>query len=84
MNILKNEEFFFSGRLIQGISQAKHTLAAKLTESNRETQEELTRQMEKCCKLATKMRIANHSTEFVNKVLENIRAGIPDGGIDNF
>lgn len=71
-------------RLIQGISQAKHTLAAKIAESNRETQEELTRQMEKCCKLATKMRIANHSTEFVNKVLENIRAGIPDGGIDNF
>ncbi|XP_011646112.1 CREB3 regulatory factor [Pogonomyrmex barbatus] len=71
-------------RLIQGISQAKHTLAAKLAESNPETQEELTRQMEKCCKLATKMRIANHSTEFVNKVLDNVRAGIPDGGIDNF
>jgi len=32
----------------------------------------------------TEMRIANHSTEFVNKVLDNIRAGIPDGGIDNF
>ncbi|KYN39924.1 hypothetical protein ALC56_05692 [Trachymyrmex septentrionalis] len=71
-------------RLIQGISQAKHTLAAKLTESNPDTQEELTRQMEKCCKLATKMRIANHSTDFVNKVLENIKEGIPDGGIDNF
>ncbi|XP_050460780.1 protein CREBRF homolog isoform X1 [Cataglyphis hispanica] len=71
-------------RLIQGISQAKHTLAAKLAESNPENQEELTRQMEKCCKLATKVRIANHSTEFVNKVLDNIRAGIPDGGIDNF
>ncbi|XP_072755234.1 uncharacterized protein Reptor isoform X2 [Anoplolepis gracilipes] len=71
-------------RLIHGISQAKHTLAAKLAESNPETQEELTRQMEKCCKLATKVRIANHSTEFVNKVLDNIKAGIPDGGIDNF
>ncbi|XP_020286952.1 protein CREBRF homolog isoform X2 [Pseudomyrmex gracilis] len=71
-------------RLIQGISQAKHTLAAKLAEPNPENQEELTRQMERYCKLATKMKIANHSTEFVNKVLENIRAGIPDGGIDNF
>ncbi|XP_070171255.1 protein CREBRF homolog isoform X2 [Polyergus mexicanus] len=71
-------------RLIQGISQAKHTLAAKLAESNPENQEELTRQMEKCCKLATKVRIANHSTEFVNKILDNIRAGVPDGGIDNF
>ncbi|XP_012228275.1 protein CREBRF homolog isoform X3 [Linepithema humile] len=73
-------------RLIQGISQAKHTLAAKLAESNPKNQEELTRQMEKCFKIATiaEMRIANFSTDFVNKVLENIRAGVPDGGIDNF
>ncbi|CAD1470280.1 unnamed protein product, partial [Heterotrigona itama] len=40
-------------RLIQGICQAKQTLAAKLTEPNPENQEDLTRQMEKCCKLAT-------------------------------
>ncbi|XP_011336884.1 protein CREBRF homolog isoform X2 [Ooceraea biroi] len=71
-------------RLIQGISQAKHMLAAKLAEHNPESQEELTRQMEKCCKLATKMRIASYSTDFVNKVLDNVRAGIPDGGIDTF
>lgn len=45
--------FFIIGRLIQGISQAKQTLAAKLTEPNPENQEELTRQMEKYCKLAT-------------------------------
>jgi len=32
----------------------------------------------------TEVRIANHSTEFVNKILENIKSGIPDGGIDNF
>ncbi|XP_017752749.1 PREDICTED: CREB3 regulatory factor isoform X2 [Eufriesea mexicana] len=71
-------------RLIQGISQAKQTLAAKLADPNPENQEELTRQMEKCCKLATKIRIANHSTEFVNRVLEKVRAGVPDGGIDDF
>lgn len=34
--------------------------------------------------IITEVRIANHSTEFVNKVLDNIRAGVPDGGIDNF
>lgn len=71
-------------RLIHGISQAKQTLAAKLTEPNPENQEELTRQMEKFCKLATKIRIANHSTEFVNKVLDKVKAGVPDGGIDDF
>ncbi|XP_031833290.1 repressed by TOR [Nomia melanderi] len=71
-------------RLIQGICQAKQTLAAKLAEPNPENQEELTRQMEKCCKLATKIRIANHSTEFVNRVLDKVRAGVVDGGIDEF
>lgn len=71
-------------RLIQGISQIKQTLAAKLTEPNPENQEELTRQMDKYCKLATKVRIANHSTEFVNKVLDKVRGGVPDGGIDDF
>ncbi|KAK2575708.1 hypothetical protein KPH14_012097 [Odynerus spinipes] len=71
-------------RLIHGISQVKQTLAAKLTEPNPENQEELTRQMEKFCKLATKIRIANHSTEFVNKVLDKVKAGVPDGGIDDF
>lgn len=71
-------------RLIQGIAQAKQTLAAKLTEPNPENQEELTRQMERCCKLATKIRIASHSTEFVNRVLDKVRAGVPDGGIDDF
>lgn len=32
----------------------------------------------------TEIRIASHSTEFVNKVLDKIRAGVPDGGIDDF
>lgn len=50
---IKKRIILFSGRLIHGISQAKHTLAAKLAESNPETQEELTRQMENCCKVAT-------------------------------
>ncbi|XP_015183480.1 PREDICTED: uncharacterized protein LOC107070102 isoform X2 [Polistes dominula] len=67
-------------RLIQGISQAKQTLAAKLTEPNPENQEELTRQMEKHCKLAT----TNHSTDFVNEVLKKVKAGVPDGGLDDF
>ncbi|XP_026675295.1 protein CREBRF homolog isoform X2 [Ceratina calcarata] len=71
-------------KLIHGIAQAKQTLAAKLTEPNPENQEELTRQMERCCKSATKIRIASHSTEFVNRVLDKVRAGVPDGGIDDF
>ncbi|XP_008202468.1 protein CREBRF homolog isoform X2 [Nasonia vitripennis] len=70
-------------RLIQGIVQAKQILAAKLSETNPEVQEELTRQMELVCKNAT-IKIANHSTEFVNTVLDKVKAGVPDGGIDEF
>ncbi|KAK0095214.1 hypothetical protein PV326_008944 [Microctonus aethiopoides] len=71
-------------RLISGIAQMKATLAAKLVELNPDNQEELTRQMDKIVKGATKIRIANHTTDFVNKILEKIRAGVPDGGIDDF
>ncbi|XP_057321876.1 protein CREBRF homolog [Microplitis mediator] len=71
-------------RLINGISQMKSILAAKLTESSPDNQEELTRQIDKICKFATKVRIANHSTEFVNKVLDKMKSGVPDGGIDDF
>ncbi|XP_044001274.1 protein CREBRF homolog isoform X1 [Aphidius gifuensis] len=71
-------------RLIYGIAQMKATLSAKASESNTETQEELTRQMDRICKVATKVRIANHSTDFVNKVLDKVKAGVPDGGIDEF
>lgn len=70
-------------RLIHGIAQMKATLSAKASESNEEKQEELTKQMDRICKVAT-MRIANHSTDFVNKVLDKVKAGVPDGGIDEF
>ncbi|XP_063978916.1 uncharacterized protein LOC135163420 isoform X2 [Diachasmimorpha longicaudata] len=71
-------------RLIHGISQMKNTLGKKLAERNAEHQEELTRQMDKIVKLATKVRIANHSTDFVNKVLDKVKSGVSDGGIDDF
>lgn len=69
-----------------------------------ENQEELTKQMEKICKIATsktslvifflhpkfilsfgfaEVRIATHSTDFVNKVLDKVKSGVPDGGIDD-
>ncbi|XP_025158511.1 protein CREBRF homolog isoform X1 [Harpegnathos saltator] len=71
-------------RLIQGISQVKNILSVKATEPlNPESQEEITRQLEKCCKVATKIRIANHSTEFVNRVLDKVRAGVHDGGLED-
>lgn len=32
----------------------------------------------------SEVRIASHSTDFVNKVLDKVRSGVPDGGIDEF
>ncbi|XP_011309610.1 uncharacterized protein REPTOR isoform X2 [Fopius arisanus] len=71
-------------RLIQGIAQMKGTLAKKLADPNVENQEDLTRQMDKIVKSATKVRIASHSTDFVNKVLDKVKSGVADGGIDDF
>jgi hypothetical protein len=42
-----------TGRLNAGISQLKQALAAKLTAENQESQEELTKHMEKVVKSAT-------------------------------
>jgi hypothetical protein len=32
----------------------------------------------------SEVKIANHSTEFVNKVLDKVKSGVLDGGIDDF
>lgn len=32
----------------------------------------------------SEVKIANHSTDFVNKVLDKVKSGIADGGIDDF
>jgi hypothetical protein len=47
--------FFFTvaGRLNAGISQIKQALAAKFTADNQESQEELTKHIEKALKSAT-------------------------------
>ena len=42
-----------TGRLNAGISQLKHALAAKFTAENQESQEELTKHIEKVVKSAT-------------------------------
>ncbi|XP_058800502.1 protein CREBRF homolog [Phymastichus coffea] len=71
-------------RLLHGIIQAKQLLASKLTEKDSDIQEELTKQMDQVCKNATKVKIASHTTEFVNKILEKTKVGVFDGSIDDF
>lgn len=69
-------------RLNAGIFQIKQALAAKCTTDDREKQEELTKHIDKIAKQATKLKIAGHTTEFVNKVLEKVKSGITNGGLD--
>ncbi|XP_044736249.1 protein CREBRF homolog isoform X1 [Chrysoperla carnea] len=71
-------------KLIHGIAQVKQILKLKFQETNAENQEEYSRQIEKLVKNATKVKIASHSTEYVNKVLERVKNGVPGGGIDEF
>ncbi|KAJ9596242.1 hypothetical protein L9F63_027135 [Diploptera punctata] len=69
-------------RLNAGILQIKQVLAAKFTTENQENQEELTKHIEKLVKNATKLKIAGHTTDFVNRVLERVKSGSPNGGLD--
>lgn len=67
-------------RLLNGITQAKQILAAKLTEQSPERQEELTINMEKILKTCSKVKIAGHTTEYVNKVLDKLKNGVTTTG----
>jgi hypothetical protein len=69
-------------RLNVGISQIRQALAAKFTAENQESQEELTKHMEKVVKSATKLKIAGHTTDFVNRVLDKVKSGVANGGLD--
>ncbi|KAK7864494.1 hypothetical protein R5R35_003113 [Gryllus longicercus] len=69
-------------RLNAGICQLKQVLVAKCTTDDPEKQEEFTKHIEKIVKQATKLKIAGHTTEFVNKVLEKVKSGAPSGGLD--
>lgn len=32
----------------------------------------------------SEVKIAGHSSEFVNRVLEKVKVGVPDGGLNDF
>lgn len=66
-------------RLINGLQQAKHILAAKLSEQSHDRQEELTMNLDKIYKNCT-IKIAGHTTEYVNKVLDKVRNGVHTTG----
>ncbi|KAH8383271.1 hypothetical protein KR009_007661 [Drosophila setifemur] len=71
-------------RLINGIAELKQALALKnRTKSLGESTEEVDQQIARIYATASSgIRIAGGSTDFVNKVLENMRGGMPNGGLE--
>ncbi|KAH8268683.1 hypothetical protein KR026_011685 [Drosophila bipectinata] len=71
-------------RLMSGIAELKQALALKhRTKSLGESTEEVDQQIARIYATASSgIRIAGGSTDFVNKVLENMRGGMPNGGLE--
>ncbi|XP_018332582.1 protein CREBRF homolog [Agrilus planipennis] len=69
-------------RLINAIIQVKRVIVVKLNEPVQENQEEYTRHLNKIVKAATKNKIAGESTEYVNRVLERVKGGMPSGVLE--
>ncbi|KAK9509164.1 hypothetical protein O3M35_006541 [Rhynocoris fuscipes] len=68
-------------RLINGIAQMKNLLVSRVSDNPPEPTE-VNKITEKIVKSATKVKIAGGTTEFVNKVLERVKQGVPNGGLD--
>lgn len=64
-------------RLMNGIYQLKQILVAKCNTAGTPTEnpEEYKQQLETLVQTSSKIKIAGNSTEFVNKMLENVRTG---------
>ncbi|CAH1119004.1 unnamed protein product [Phaedon cochleariae] len=62
-------------RFLNAIVQGKQILNNKLVETSQERQEDLTMNLEKLLKHCAKVRIAGHTTEYVNKVLDKLKNG---------
>ncbi|XP_037709735.1 protein CREBRF homolog [Drosophila subpulchrella] len=71
-------------RLINGIAELKQALVVKhRTKNLGEPTEEVDQQIARIYATASSgIRIAGGSTDFVNKVLENMRGGMPNGGLE--
>ncbi|CAO1417148.1 unnamed protein product [Diamesa serratosioi] len=70
-------------RLMNGICQIKQLVALKCSNS-KENQEEINQRIDQIVTKATVVKIAENSTEYVNRVLDRIKSGIPNGGLEDF
>ncbi|XP_077287517.1 repressed by TOR [Arctopsyche grandis] len=70
-------------QLMNGISYIKKLITKKITDPNI-TAPQYVSDIEKVVNSATKVQIAGNSSEFVNRVLDKVKSGVPDGGLHEF
>uniref|UniRef100_A0A1B6H0K4 BZIP domain-containing protein n=1 Tax=Cuerna arida TaxID=1464854 RepID=A0A1B6H0K4_9HEMI len=68
-------------RLLTGIHQMKQVLVARCVNDQTDPVE-IAKTSEKIVKTATKVKVAGQTTEFVNKVLDKVKQGTTNGGLD--
>lgn len=67
-------------RLLTGIHQMKQLYISKFSEGQEVA--DFGNKTEKIVKQATKVKVAGQTTEFVNKILEKVKSGVANGGLD--
>ncbi|KAG8321003.1 hypothetical protein J6590_055835 [Homalodisca vitripennis] len=68
-------------RLLTGIHQMKQVLVARCVNDQTDPVE-IAKTTDKIVKTATKVKVAGQTTEFVNKVLDKVKQGTTNGGLD--
>ncbi|XP_022912219.1 protein CREBRF homolog [Onthophagus taurus] len=69
-------------KLMSSICQLKQLVGAKLQSNSLEAQEQINSNIEKVLKSTSRTRIAGHTTDYVNKILDHVKGGVPNGGLE--
>lgn len=69
-------------RLLAGIQLMKQLYISKFNGELNGDPQEFGRHSEKITKAATKLKVAGQTTDFVNKILEKVKSGVANGGLD--
>ncbi|CAB3376282.1 Hypothetical predicted protein [Cloeon dipterum] len=69
-------------RLIAAIQQVKSMVVTSYGNDSAEAREEIARNVEKTRRMAQRVHIAGNTTDYVNTILDKVKAGVPGGGLE--
>ncbi|XP_039282996.1 CREB3 regulatory factor-like [Nilaparvata lugens] len=69
-------------RLLAGIQLMKQLYISKFNGELNGDPQEFGRHTEKITKSATKLKVAGQTTDFVNRILDKVKSGVANGGLD--